>query len=136
MSKEFEYRQVKVATDEGGGVIYPIRLKEREPSQQLEVLVLPELSRKDRGKELLECTSNLLCQITNGLSKNCKHGSDVTESGLNIEMTHALRELGNLMQYIVNSYSFNSDYVQEFDAHEFANRLDEISSYFFCGCEK
>ena len=134
MSKEFDYRQVYADVDEGGGVIYPIRLKEREPSQ-LEVLVVPELSKVGRRKELLECVSNLLCQITNSLSKNCKYASDVTEDGLNIEMTHALRELGNLMQYIVNSSSFNSDYVKGFDAMEFENRLEAINNLFYQGCQ-
>ena len=134
MSKEFDYRQVYADVDEGGGVIYPIRLKEREPSQ-LEVLVVPELSKVGRRKELLECVSNLLCQITNSLSKNCKYDSDVTEDGLNIEMTHALRELGNLMQYIINSYSFGNEYVARFDAMEFGHRLDMIKCLFERGVE-
>ena len=133
MSKEFKYTQVKVDTDEGGGVIYPIRVEDREPSQ-LEVLILPKFNHS-RPKELLECTSNLLCQITSSLSKNCKYGSDVTEDDLNIEMTHALRELGNLMQYIVNSYSFGNEYVTGFDSMEFGRRLDMIKNLFYRGTE-
>lgn len=131
MSKNFEYTRVIRDTNESGA-FYQIELEDRAPSE-LEVLILPELSRAERRKELLECTSNLLCQITSGLSKNCEYGSDVTEDGLNIEMTHALRELGNLAQYIVNSSSFGNDYVAGFDAMEFERRLDMIKSLFYRG---
>ena len=134
MSKNFEYTQVIRDTNESGA-LYQIELEDRAPSK-LEVLILPELSRTERRKELLECTSNLLCQITNGLSKNCDYGSDVTEDGLNIEMTHALRELGNLMQYIINSYSFGNKYVTSFDAMEFGHRLDMIKCLFERGQER
>lgn len=135
MSKEFDYKQVigKADTYEGGGTTYTIRLKDREPSR-LEVLILPEFN--SRRKELLECSANLLCRITNGLSKNCEYGSDSTEDGLNIEMTHALRELGNLMQYIVNSSSFNNDYVQGYDTMEFERRLDMIKNLLHMGVER
>ena len=133
MSKIFEYTSVIIDTNESGA-FYQIELEDRAPSK-LEVLILPELSRADRRKELLECTSNLLCQITTGLSKNCNYDSDVTEDGLNIEMTHALRELGNLMQYIVNSYSFGNEYVTGFDSMEFGRRLDMIKNLFYLGTE-
>jgi hypothetical protein len=101
------------------------------PSSKMEVLVIPKTaSSNERCHMLIEGLSNTFCDITTKLSNNShSENPKLTEQGFNKELVCAYRELGNLLQYMVNCTSYHKDSVQSYDYYELERRLDVVKLY-------
>lgn len=133
MSQEFKFRRVKTEKDEDGKTYCKVHWpwEDVNPPVRMEVLILPEVSdRKGRSHMLIEGISNLFCEVTGGLSNNFNSDNHkLTDQGFNKELVCAYKELGDLLQYMVNCKSFTTDTVQQFDYEEFCSRLNSIKYY-------
>jgi hypothetical protein len=80
-------------------------------------------------KEIVECCVNLLHDATHHLSK-ATHGHSTTDDNIEIEMVHQISGIADLLQYIVNSTSWQEgDYYYEFDKIEIKQRLESLKFY-------
>lgn len=132
MSQEFKYQICDTEKDEDTETYCKIYWpwEDVTPSSKMEVLIIPKTaSGNERCHMLIEGLSNTFCDITTQLSNNTGKTPRTTEQGFNKELVCAYKELGNLLQYMVNSSSFKSDIVQSFDYLEFCNRLELIKVF-------
>jgi hypothetical protein len=82
------------------------------------------------NKIIVECCTNILQQCANSLSKSVTNiGGRKTEHGIDIEMRHQIAEASNVLQWIVNSTSWETGEYEDFDKFEIQQKLDMIKLY-------
>lgn len=92
-------------------------------------LALPDHEPEERTRVILECLCNEIEKQADNASVTRKRYSDpVTESGIHEDMVIFFREIGDLLQYIVNSTSWEKNELKEYDKIELRQRLDFIRS--------
>lgn len=92
-------------------------------------LALPDHEPEERTRVILECLCNEIEKQADNASVTRKRYSDpVTESGIHEDIVIFFREIGDLLQYIVNSTSWEKNELKEYDKIELRQRLDFIRS--------
>lgn len=85
------------------------------------------------AKRVFEGSVNFLVEATTQslLSKNKKDYKDnLNEQGINIEFVHMLNRLGMFAGYFINSTSWETQQLQDFDKDELKKRLETVLRYF------
>jgi DNA-directed RNA polymerase subunit L len=96
-----------------------------ETHTSMSVILMTVSNRKD----LMSAAANMLYDITMLLSLSIPSRDTMyTADGLPEDMTQAFKKIGGLLQYMVNSTSYQCDSVQPFDVSWFSNELDNIKS--------
>lgn len=81
------------------------------------------------NKRLIEGSIDLFVVAANGLRKNKKFDSELTEQDVNINFVHTLQSLSNLMGYFLNSTSWKDQELKDFDKQEIVNRLEKVALF-------
>jgi hypothetical protein len=90
------------------------------------MIAYPE-SDKEYLKGLAECCVNLLSDIMNRMDKTTiEYNGRKTGDGMDVEYTHLVRMISNLMQWIVNSHSWREADFTNFDSKEIEMKLDYL----------
>lgn len=131
---EFEATESKLSKPQGGVVL----------------LVPKAVSSVHYNKLLVECCVNMLFECAQSLSKNIDLRSmspdefaeavtgegreeyvpkRKTEHGIDIEMTHQVREIAGLLQWISNSTSWGDGEYHSFDKAEITRRLEMLKFF-------
>lgn len=99
------------------------RQNEKE-EDYVKVLYMPREKYGDEfNKQLIEASINLL-QFVSDLSPNLKsYDSDETQWGIQDNQLHAIKAIAGMLQYLVNSSSWQLKDMKSYDSIELSNRL-------------
>ena len=85
---------------------------------------------KSYHKGLLECTINILKDITDKLSKvEPENRKTMEQDNIPMQYVHTLIDMADVMCHMINSTSWREAELKGFDAIELKRRLDKISHW-------
>ncbi len=93
------------------------------PDNYWHCLMLPQSAKR---KDRMEAIGSLYAEMMQAESLNKSFSSVTTENDIPLEYAHALRGIGRVLGYLINSDSWRSGTLQEFDKQELIKRVSQI----------
>ena len=94
-------------------------------------------SEKSYHKGLLECTVNILKNITDKINKSEPENTPAAQrDNIPMEYVHLFIDIANTMCHIIHSTSWREGELQEFDRAEIEKRLKQLTGWMYKGAPK